>query len=323
MSIAPAVRRPSTLRRWLRRVLVVGTIGVVIVGAFVGRQIYRRLADQRLLQETVADLDVKSRRWRLEDIEADRVAIPDAENSATVIRAAHARIRPLALPPTDDSIDLLHLDPAAALTDEQHRAVIDLMESAESAIAPALRLEQFPRGRHPIKHSADGISTRLSHVGDIDDVHRRVFLPLLLMHLHEGDAAAAARDWVCIAHLACSFGDEPYGASQAIRAAWDGQAVRDLQRLLGQVVVADADLANIESMLAAEVAYDPWPMFVRCERAVWHRLMIAIQSGMFPASVVRQFWANESGRLRRSRVDEAMDWIRDRVPPDFAGSVSS
>jgi hypothetical protein len=47
--------------------------------------------------------------------------------------------------------------------------------------------------------------------------------------------------------------------------------------------------------------------------------MIAIQSGMFPASVVRQFWANESGRLRRSRVDEAMDWIRDRVPPDFAG----
>lgn len=319
MSTAPAVQRPSSTRRWLRRVLILGTIGVVVVGAFVGRQLYRRYADQRALQKTIADLEAHSPRWRLEDIEADRVAIPDAENSATVIRAAHAHIRQPASPPADDSIDLLHLDPAAALTDEQMRAVIDLVESAEAAIAPALRLEQFLRGRHPITHSPDGASTLLPHIGDIDIVHKRVLYPLLLMHLHEGDAAAAVRDWVCIAHLGRSFGDEPYGVSQAMRATWVGQAVRDLERLLGQAVVTDADLARIQATLAEDAAYDPWPVFVRSERALWHRLMTAIQSGMFPASVVRQFWADDSGRPRRTRVEEAMDWINDRLPPDYSG----
>jgi hypothetical protein len=320
LSIAPAVRRPSSLRRWLRRVLVLGTIGIVIVGAFIGGQVYRRLADKRLLQETVADLDVKSPRWRLEDIEADRVAIPDAENSATVIRAAHARIRPLAPPPTDDSIDLLHLDPAAALTDEQLRAVIDLVESAESAIAPALRLEQFPRGRHPITHSADGIGTRLPHIGDIDDVHKRVLLPLLLMHLHEGDTAAAVRDWVCIAHLGRSLGDEPYGVSQATRAARAGQAVRDLERLLGQVVATDGDLTTIQGKITDDVANDPWPLFLRGERAVWHRLMVAFQSGMFPASNVRRFLANGEGGRSLSRIEAMIDQTTDSIPPDVAAA---
>jgi hypothetical protein len=139
------------------------------------------------------------------------------------------------------------------------------------------------------------------------------------MHLHEGDAAAAVRDWVCIAHLGRSFGDEPYGVSQAMRGAWAGQAVRDLERLLGQVVVTDAELTRIQSKLAEEVAYDGWTMFLRNERALWHRLMSAIQAGMFPPSVVRQFWADDAGRPRRSRFEEAMDWISDRVPPDFAG----
>jgi hypothetical protein len=315
VSTAPAVRRPSSARRWLRRVVILITVGVTVVGAFVGRQVYRRFVDQRLLQSTIADLDAHSPRWRLEDIEADRVAMPDTENSATVISAARARIRALP-PPTDDSIDLLHLDPAAALTDLQFRAVIDLVESAESAIAPALRLQHYPRGRHPITHSADGASTRLLHIGDIDDVHKRVLYPLLLMHLHEGDAAAAVRDWIRIAHLGRSFGDEPYGVSQAMRAAWAGQAVRDLERLLGQVVVADSDLTRIQSKLAEDAAYDGWPMFLRDERAMWHRLMTAIQTGMFPPSVVRQFLNDDAGPPRRSRVDAAMGWITDRMPPD-------
>jgi len=319
VSTAPAVRRPSSTRRWLRRVLILTAIGVAVVGAFVGKQLYRQYADQRLLRETIAHLDSRHPRWRLEDIDADRVAIPDPENSASIIRTAHTHVKPLAVQPTDDSVDLQHLDPAAALTDGQLRAVIDLFESVESAVAPALRLEHFPRGRHPIAHSADGIGTRLPHIGDIDDLHKRVLYPLLLMHLHEDDAAAAVRDWVCIAHLGRSIGDEPYGATQAIRSSWAGQGARDLERLLGQVTITDDDLARIQSKFAEEAAYDAWPMFLRDERAMWHRLMTAIQSGMFPSSVVRQFLSDDYGRGPRSRIGEVIDWVNDRVPPDVAG----
>src|SRR5256884_1774016 len=59
------------------------------------------------------------------------------------------------------------------LTDAQFRAVIDLIESAESAIAPTLMLVRFPRGRHPLTYSADGIGTPLRHVDDMSQVNER------------------------------------------------------------------------------------------------------------------------------------------------------
>src|SRR5262249_8902602 len=162
---------------------------------------YRRHLDAQRPLETIAELDSREPHWRLEDLEADREEVPDAENSANVIRVAAARITRRTLQPGEELVDLEHLDAAPALTATQLREVIDWLESAESAIAPALALERFPRGRHPITYSADGIGTLQRHFDDMAQVNRSVLRPLLLLHLHEGDAAAAARDCVCIANL--------------------------------------------------------------------------------------------------------------------------
>src|SRR5262249_43750189 len=149
------------------------------------------------LRETIAELDALDPRWRLEDLEADRAIVPDGENSANIIRAARALIGLVPFSPNKDIVALENLDAAVALTEAQFREVIDRFESVESAVAPALTLEHFPRGRHPITYTADGISTLLRHVDDMNQVSERVLRPLLLLHLHESDASAAARDCVC------------------------------------------------------------------------------------------------------------------------------
>src|SRR5262245_25883281 len=240
MSTAPAVRRPSSLRRWGLRLLVVAAIGVVVVGAFAGWQLYRRHANEQRLRETIADLDARHPRWRLEYLEADRAVVSEAENSANVIRRVAALIKPLD-PPTPDqfpNVNIQPFSPATALTDEQLRWVIDLLESVEPAIAPILTLEHLPRGRHPITYSADIVHTPRPHIADIANIHARLLNPLLHLHLQEGDGEAAVRDCVCLLHLGWSIGDEPV-FMQGFRSQMVSWAVRWVERVLGQLEVSD------------------------------------------------------------------------------------
>src|SRR5439155_22279233 len=236
----------------------------------------------------------------------------------TVIRAARAHISLPILPPNEELVDLQNLEPAAALTDAQFRAVIDWVESAESAIAPSLLLERFPRGRHPITYTADGIGTLLRHVDDMAQVTDRVLRPLLLLHLHEDDAAAAARDCLCMLNVGRSIGDEPFAVSQLTRLRFVVTAAHGVERMLGQVVVSDDDLARLQSIFAEEAARDAWPAILRGERAVVHRAMIAVGSGALKASVIRQ------GLIQRPRpqstVGLMLEWLDDRYPPDLTAT---
>jgi hypothetical protein len=318
MSIAPAVRRPSSLRRWLRRLIMLAMMGAVTIGSFVGWHLYRRHVDAGRLQETIAELDARDPRWRLEHLEADRAVVPDAENSANVIRAVRAQISPRMVPPNEDAVDLQNLDPPTLLTDAQFREVIDLFESVESAVAPALSLESFARGRHPITYTADGISTLLRHVDDMSQTDHRVLWPLLLLHLHENDPAAAARDCVCIANLGRSIGDEPFAISQLTRLRFVVTAARGVERLLGQVTASEGDLKRLQAIFAEEAARDAWPAVVRGERAVLHRAMVALGSGILKTSVIRQGLIQNP--RPQSAVGRMLEWLEDRYPPDLTAT---
>lgn len=316
MSTAPAVRRPSVMRRWVIRGLLLSAIGVLIVASFFGWQVYRRFADRLVLQDTIADLDARHPRWRLEDLEADRAIVPDDENSASIIRAAAASIPPFVLVPPDPTEwsdpTPRPASPAVALTDGQLRSVVDLLESCESAIAPALMLEKFPRGRHEIAYSADGISTRLPHAEDISKIQARVLHPLLLLHLHEGDGQAAVRDCVCTLHLGRSFGDEPCYFSQLFRSSIIARGVEGVHRVLGQVTVLDVELARLQSGLPEEVARDGWPILLRADRAAAHRMMQAIGRGDLKMSSLRR--RSVIARQQMTLVDDAAEWLDDQYP---------
>jgi hypothetical protein len=316
MSIAPAVRRLSALRRWTIRFFLLAAITVVVVGSFIGWQVYQRFADQRVLQETIADLDARHPRWRLEHMEADRPAVPDEENSANIIRAAAARIRPFESPSPTERTDMRPepSSPDVALNDEQLRSVIDLVESVEWAIAPTLRLQQFPRGRHSMNFAANAISAPLPHADDVSKIHFRVLRPLLLMHLHEGDGEAAVRDCICTLHLARSMDDEPCFLSQMFRNSIVTTTAQHMERVLGQVTVADAELARIQAKLAEEVARDGWPRYMRADRAAVHRLMAAVARGDVQVSSLRRP-RSVVARAKQTLMDDAAEWLGDRYPP--------
>lgn len=315
MSIVPAVRRPSSTRRWLRRILILATIGGLAVGSFIGWNLYRRYVDDLRLRETIAELDSRDPRWRLEDLEADRAVVPDAENSANVIRAVRSRIALPAVSPNQDTVDLANLDPALALTDTQFQEVVDRFESVESAVAPALMLEHFPRGRHPITYTADGISTLLRHVDDMNQAAERVLRPLLLLHLHENDAPAAARDCACIVNIGRSIGDEPCAISQMQRPRLVVTAARGVERMLGQLVASDEDLARLRAIFAEEASRDGWPTAIRGERALTHRAFVALSNGTIKTNAFRR--GSATVLPARTVFGRVKEWIEDRYPPQL------
>ncbi len=86
MTTAPAVRRPSSTRRFVRRILGFAAIGALFVGPYVGWQLYRRHQDDRRLQAIIADIDLRHPRWRLAP-EPRGMGAPAARSHAIGFRA--------------------------------------------------------------------------------------------------------------------------------------------------------------------------------------------------------------------------------------------
>jgi hypothetical protein len=314
--------RPVRRRRWGVLVLTAAAL-LAAGGAFFGRYVYREIADARRLAATVSELDAHDSHWRLESIEARRAIVPEAENSAAIVAKARSRFRTLDYQFLQDRVNVLDgLQPHLALSDSQERAVIDLLEEFEAAVGPALELVNYPRGRHPIAYAADGVSTPLPHLQDVYNLRAHVLYPLLLAHNHERDGAAAARDLVCLIHVHRSVGDEPFPISQLFRTgAYERPMARGLERLLGQCVLADADLARLQALFAEESAYDPWPMILRGARAGAQEMMAAVRRGAVKVSYVRAMIVNNrraanAPRPRRTTHDVLRDWLDDHVTPN-------
>ena len=74
--------RPGRTRRWVIALMC------LLVLLLVGSYFYQIFAAEYELRAAVAEADRNDPRWRLEDVEADRTVVPDAENSARPVAAA-------------------------------------------------------------------------------------------------------------------------------------------------------------------------------------------------------------------------------------------
>src|SRR5438094_2224916 len=140
------------LPRRRRRTLLLAGLLLAVAGSFAGWQWRRYLALEAQLQDAIAEVERADPRWRLEDIEADRARVPDAENSAPLI----LRLRAITPRPDIDAntaqarylLSDEKLPPAVRLTDKQYRTAIDALEEIEPLVRTYLRLAALPRGRH-------------------------------------------------------------------------------------------------------------------------------------------------------------------------------
>src|SRR5262249_35145185 len=129
-----------------------------------GTYAYFRYAAERRLREAIALVDAADLGWRLEDLEAARADIPDAENAAVCVLAARARM-PQG-PPKYDLLEEALRDhkTETQLTDEQVQLLRQTLGPLQPALTEAHKLVGYSTGRFAIRYAPGGSATLLPHV---------------------------------------------------------------------------------------------------------------------------------------------------------------
>jgi tRNA A-37 threonylcarbamoyl transferase component Bud32 len=239
-------------------------------------------ADAEVLR-VIDELDRKKESWRLEQLERLRAVVPDGQNAARMVDAADTLLgtdwEAKSAVPLGTAVE--GLDPAVALDADQTRRLRVLLKPAEKGLAEARRLAEFPRGRHAVQWSRDGLSTALPHA----DRCRRITTLLRgdsVLRAHDGDLIGAVIS--CRAALASgrSLGDEPAMVSQLARSVCCRQAVRAAERVLAQGEPPAQALVPLEESFRQESDEPLFLIAARGERGMLHWLYTSIEAGDFP-----------------------------------------
>lgn len=287
---------PSALPRRTRPWVVV--LSSLLVLAIVGAFFYRIFAAEYELRAAVAEADRTEPRWRLEDVEADRTVVPDAENSARPVAAAK-HLFPEKWPfwdwpdaATDQSggppgapdkhkalaDGLQDLEPQRQLNDEQLTALHTEVLRAAEALAEARKLTGLTGGRHRITYSSDWISTRMPHLQDAREVCHLLTWDALV-RAQDGDPDGALASCRAALNAGRSVGDEPFLISQLVRISCSTVAIRQAERVLVQGQPSEDALKALQQLLEKEESSTPLLTGIRGERAGLDAMMEAVASG--------------------------------------------
>jgi len=231
-------------------------------------------ASERDLQEAMAEADRLDRNWRLEEIEANRLIIPDDQNSALQV----LKVRGL-LPKVWDSTEadrhLENLAPELQLRPQEIAAVRDALAKVQPALAEARRLSDMPHGRFPITWSRDGWSTLIPHMQEARTPANLLALDVLL-RAQEKDADGALASCCGTLNAGRSLGDQPLLLTTMVRMAIIKIALDRIERALAQGEPSDAALAALQRLLEDE---DRQPLLLfglRGERGASNRFCEAL-----------------------------------------------
>ncbi|MFO0810895.1 MAG: hypothetical protein U0746_19880 [Gemmataceae bacterium] len=295
-----------------------GVAGLVmaLVAITVGWLSLRRDLAERRLAAVVARLDADDPGWRLDDLEAARASASDLgpllagvtiDDGPMGDGLARRRILDAARPPV-------------RLTADQLRYFGDTLAANEAALRPAFDLAGRWPGRFTVARTADVVSTRLDHVGQMGLIGLLTFEPEFYLAAQRGDAAAALRACRAEWNLGRPLHGEPWLASQRDAVHFRGQAVAWYEVLLARFELPDADLAAVQRDLADELADDPWATSVRGQRAYFDAAMLALRSDDLTPEGAR---AAVRRRGKESAVDKVRGWATDRFGTYDAGAHAS
>ena len=149
LPLSPPVASAKRRGRWRRRVFL-AIIGIaVLLGVCYVRILGSTDAE---LTALLAEMDRTDPGWRLEEIEAGRTKIPDAENSALLM---------LSIGPGKSVDDrtlgtlLDDIPPQNELNAKQAAAVANRLAALGSAVTKARKLKDMPGGRFTVTYGAD------------------------------------------------------------------------------------------------------------------------------------------------------------------------
>jgi hypothetical protein len=295
--VAPFRRRPSALEVAAVTLVAAGAIGYLFWAKT------RPSPEVAELNRLLAEMDQLDPRWRLEEIEADRVTPPPGRNAAEKVLAVRRlrtpewlatlyrnqsqfnRVWPVLNDPTmgatfreqggtrpNGERPKIQLDrfrnfvmPWTRLNQPQLAAVNELTAAAGPALAEARSLLDTPHGRHDVTFTLGWFSAETRTYAN-----REAFELLQYDSLargEAGDADGAVRSCHAAFHAACSIGDEPVRTSQISRESLQGRVVNLLVRALAQGEPSDAVLTALQTRIEAAAAEPLFLYTLRGERA--------------------------------------------------------
>jgi hypothetical protein len=245
--------------------------------------VYQRFADDWEAKEAAAEADRLDPGWRFEQLEGGRAEVPDAENGALVVLAAHKLLPkswlPVPTPPKPGLAEsITDLSPEIQLDEQLTQSLRLTLTNAAAALAPARGLAQLPRGRYVVSWSADFISTLLPHVQDAREIANLLTLDAAL-RAQDGDADGALASAQAACNAGRSLGDEPCAISQIVRRACVSLAVRSAERTLAQGEPSPQALAGLQRQLQDEATPPVLLLAMRSVRANMHGCLEAFKAG--------------------------------------------
>jgi hypothetical protein len=288
-------RHPTPLRRLRRKLLFLGAILLLPVCLLGGGYAYLYFDGVRQLKEATAEVDRLDSDWRLADLEAKRIVLPDAENGMLQALAA-ARLLPKSWPewPVPEAEDnenyalevrsslsstLSELPPPEQLNDRGMTALRAELQRAAPALVEARKLAGIPNGRFPIAWPVHYFDTVLpDHVQ-----HTRAIASLLSydtrLRAQDRDLDGALTSCHAGLNLCRAIGDEPRSFSQLVHVSCQAVVVRSIERVLAQGEPSAEALARIQRAVGEEAEQPVWLFALRGERAGLDYYLAHVEAG--------------------------------------------
>jgi hypothetical protein len=292
--------------RWVRRVGI--TFGVlvvlVVVVFFYVRHTAGRQGLERLTAVTAAT-DAADPNWRLDDLDAARGQLPDAENSARLVpRFKAARNAPHIDATRPDKSDVFQDVPQNRRLDDEGIDAIDrVLAENGAARAVARDFRNYPKGLRRYQITPDVIGTLLPDVQESREI--AVTLDLEAEWLaHQGQHGAGLQMVLALINVARSLDGEPFLISALVRIAIDAVAVRRTERALALGEPAGG-LAEVQAALLKEAEGDVFATPIKGERAGLDQLFTNLRNGKVPTKSLSGVLSLEGGSGQRLSPTEA------------------
>ncbi|MBI3823305.1 MAG: hypothetical protein HY289_11600 [Planctomycetes bacterium] len=256
--------------------------------------------------DAIADTDRSDSRWRYREIEADRSAIPEHENSALHINSIMNKAPRGSGVTTQPNYDKIFekLPANVQLNDQQIRTIRTGLTPIANLVDESRKLKDMPRGR--FNHSMDDEGVML--VPGIEGTLRlRDWLPHDAYALaQDGELDRAVESCQALLNAGRSFSDDLTLTTHLARIAHQVHSMITLERVLAQGTASDTCLEAMQSLLERERKESDWLRALRGERAEFHLMFDNVRTGKAKPDAIRHYFQRKPASMS--------EWLEDAFP---------
>jgi hypothetical protein len=204
---------------------------IVAVALGVGFLAWLRLDAFNDLQTAIAELDASDPGWQLADIEKSRHFVPEAENGALVVNAAHDLLPKRWSDDYPDGDDTT--PPQIQFRLETLKGFRAIADRCAAALGESRKMRNYPTGRFAIFYSLDYMSSPVTAQANAREIANLLMVDTFLAD-QDDQGGRAIDSMLAIVNVGRCYDDEPRLIAQWMRIADLSVAIAAMERTLAQ-----------------------------------------------------------------------------------------